>query len=69
MLSTTSSLYPTNLRQLSVSDFTPANVESQGAMRLLWAIIELSAAFLVKNADNIIVAMSLKERQQSVNDF
>ena len=44
-------------------------LDNQGAMQLHWSIIELSAAFIGKNAYNKIVTMTQNKRQWSVNDF
>ena len=68
MLSTTWSQCPKNERQRSINDFTPCILEYQGALRLLWSIIEQSATCLGKNAYDMIVTMSQNERQRSIND-
>ena len=66
---TTSSLCPTDQRPQSVNTFRPCIMEYQGAMRLLRSTIELSVAFLGKNAYDNIVAMSHNEWQRSINNF
>jgi len=69
MVSTTSSVRSKNERKRSVNNFRPCILEYQGAMRLLWSIIEPSPSILGKNADDKIVTMYQSERQRSVNDF
>jgi len=68
MVATTSSLCPRNEHQQSVNNFRRCILEYQGATRLLWSIIKLSAAILDNNAYDRIVTMSQNERQCSVNN-
>jgi len=60
MLSMSSSLSPENERQRSVNDLRPCILEYQGAVRLLWSMIELAATFLGKNAFDDFVTMPWK---------
>jgi hypothetical protein len=66
----TASLLCTNIeRQWSVNNFWPCICAQARVIRRHWPIIELSAAFLDKNASNKIVTMSQHEHQLSVNKF
>jgi len=69
ILSTTSSTCQNNECLRCVNDFRPSIWEYPGSMRLLWSLIELSAAFPANNAYDKIVTMSQNERQQRVNNF
>ena len=69
MVATTSLLCPQHERPRSVNDFWPCIMEEARIVRRHWLIIELSAAFLGKNASSKILTLSQNERQRSVNDF
>ena len=69
MVATTSLVCPKNERQRSVNNFWPCILEKARVVRRHWLIIELSSAFLGKDASSKIVTWSQNERQQSVNDF
>jgi len=67
MLLMTWSLCHKNDRQRSVNDFRHSILEYHGAIRLLWCIIELSAAFLCNNAYDMIVTLSQNDCQRSLD--
>jgi len=68
MLSMTSSVCRKYEHQCSVNDLRACIMEYHRALRLLWSIIELSAAFRGKDDYEQIVTMSQHERQWSVNN-
>jgi len=67
MLSTTSWLCPKIKRHQRVNDFSSSILENNWAVWQLLSIIVQSAAYLGKNASDIIVAMFQNKRQRSVN--
>jgi len=69
MLSRVLSLCPKIERERSVNNCMPCILKYEGVVRLSWSIIELSTAFLEKNAYDKIVTMSQNEPQRSVKDF
>jgi len=67
MLSTTSLLWPNNVRQWSVNHFRPRMFNNQGAVWWDKSIIKLSATFLGTNAGVIIITLSWNDLQRRFN--